>query len=186
MMTRKLRRCAMTTLIVGLVACGAGTDGAPDQSQPLDTARTVEGMPDDDIHAEAMAAASGGADHSVGINRDINLPEHIRSQWTGAIIRLVDVNTGLTETVTVDLGSTVSLGNSGLSLTAETFIPAFVMDDSGITSSSAEPTNPAVEVVISEQGKDPYHGWLFATMPEIHPYPHDRYQVLLVEGIPSD
>ena len=143
-------------------------------------------MPDDDIHAEAMAEASGGADHSMGINRDVHLPNEIRSQWSGAVIRLVDVATGETKTVDVELGSTIALGDSGLTLTAETFIPAFVMDDSGITSSSAEPTNPAVKVMIIEEGKDPYHGWLFATMPEIHPYPHDRYQVLLVEGIPSD
>ena len=59
------------------------------------------------------------------------------------------------------------------------------MDDSGITSRGAEPTNPAVRVVITEAGQESYEGWLFATMPEIHPFPHDRYGVFLVEGIPT-
>ena len=185
-MTRNLTICAVTTLIIGLAACGAGTDPPADQSESVDTNQAMESMPDDDVHAEAMAADAGGADHSMGINREVNLSDDVVSAWSGVTIRLVDVTTGLTNTIDVDLGSTVALGDSGLTLTAETFIPAFVMDDSGITSTSREPTNPAVKVVIVENGKDPYQGWLFATMPEIHPFPHDRYQVLLVEGIPSD
>jgi hypothetical protein len=58
------------------------------------------------------------------------------------------------------------------------------MDDDGITSRSADANNPAAHVVITEEGVDDYEGWLFAAMPEIHPFPHARYQVLLVEGIP--
>ena len=60
------------------------------------------------------------------------------------------------------------------------------MDESGITSRSTETHNPAARVVISEEGMADYEGWLFAAMPEIHPFPHDRYQVLLVEGIPAE
>ncbi len=185
-MNQKLTWCAVVTLTIGIAACGGGTDRPADQSEAADITPVLEGMPDDDVHAKAMAAAGGGADHSMGINREVNLSDEIEHAWRGATIRVVDVTTGLTETIDVDLGSTVALGDSGLTLTAETFIPAFVMDDSGITSSSDEPGNPAVKVVIVEQGKDPYRGWLFANMPEIHPFPHNRYQVLLVEGIPSD
>ncbi len=185
-MHRKLTLCTVVTLTIGLAACGGGTDRPADQSEAADITPVLEGMPDDDVHAKAMAAAGGGADHSMGINREVNLPDEIRSQWAGAVIRLVDVTTGLTNTIDVDLGSTVELGDSGLTLTAETFVPAFVMDDNGITSTSAEPTNPAMKVVIAEEGAEPYRGWLFATMPEIHPFPHTRYQVVLVEGIPSN
>ena len=62
----------------------------------------------------------------------------------------------------------------------------FVMDESGITSRSADPNNPAVRVVISENGAVDYEGWLFAAMPGIHPYPHERYRVLLIEGIAAE
>jgi len=48
-----------------------------------------------------------------------------------------------------------------------------------------ETLNRAPRIVISEDGMANYQGWLFAAMPEIHPFPHDRYQVLLVEGIPA-
>ena len=185
-MTRSPILVAAAGLFVCLAACGSGTDQPDAQADPNGTELTTDGMPDDDVHARAMSEAMGGSDHSMGINRQVNLPEEIRSAWRGVSIRVVDTTTGVAETFEVELGSTASLGNSGLSLLAETFIPAFVMDDGGITSSSAEPTNPAVHVVITEEAQEPYHGWLFATMPEIHPFPHDRYQVLLVEGIPSE
>ena len=88
--------------------------------------------------------------------------------------------------IEVPLGEKVALGESGLTLSADTFVPDFVMDEGGITSRSAETHNPAVRVVISEAGVADYEGWLFAAMPEIHPFPHDRFQVLLVEGIPAE
>ena len=46
------------------------------------------------------------------------------------------------------------------------------LDEAGITSRSPDPANPAASVVISEESAEPYQGWLFASMPDIHPYPH--------------
>ena len=60
------------------------------------------------------------------------------------------------------------------------------MDEGGITSRSADANNPAANVVITEEGAEDYEGWLFAAMPGIHPFPHEQYQVLLVEGLPAE
>jgi hypothetical protein len=162
-----------------LAGCGAGSDTAPTETQA---------MPDDDVHAaamgESMTESMGGM--MGGLNTEIDLDPEIAAAWSGIKVHVVALDTREAQIFDVALGATVVLGDSGLSLTAETFVPDFVMDETGITSRSAETHNPAARVVITEEGAEEYDGWLFAAMPEIHPFPHDRYQVLLIEGIPSE
>ena len=162
------------TLPLILAGCGAASD----------TAETdVQAMPDDDVHATAMDGPMGGM--MGGLNTEIALDPEIAGAWSGIRVHVVDSETGDGQIIDVALGETVALGDSGLTLSADTFVPDFVMDEGGITSRSAETHNPAVRVVITEEGAADYEGWLFAAMPEIHPYPHERYRVLLVEGIPA-
>jgi hypothetical protein len=171
---RYLLALALTFPLI-LAGCGAGSD-------PSET--KVQAMPDDDVHATAMSESMGGM--MGGLNTDIDLDPEIAAAWSGIRVHVVALDTKEGQIFDVALGETVVLGDSGLNLTADTFVPDFVMDESGITSRSAETHNPAARVVITEEGAADYEGWLFAAMPEIHPFPHDRFQVLLVEGIPSE
>jgi hypothetical protein len=175
----------LTTTLFG---CGATTENETETA-------AVEGvMPDDDVHRqaagmpedEAHASAMGGLGMGGGLNTDITVEAAIAEAWSGINVRVVDVETGDASSFEVALGETLALGDSGLTLTATAFVPDFVMDESGITSRSAETHNPAARVVIAEEGTTDYEGWLFAKMPEIHPFPHSRYQVLLVKGIPAE
>ena len=156
--------------------CGAG----PETAEP-----EVGAMPNDEVHESAMGGGMGGGMMG-GLNTAINLDPEIADAWSGIRVHVVESETGEAQIFDVVLGEVVSLGDSGLTLSANAFVPDFVMDESGITSRSAETQNPAARVIITEEGMADYEGWLFAAMPEIHPFPHDRYQVLLVEGIPAD
>ena len=164
-----------TALTVAVAACG---------SDPEPVATDVQTMPDDEVHAGVMEAPPGGM--MGGLNTDISLDQQIADAWRGIRVHLIDTESGDAQMFDIALSESAPLGDSGLTLAADTFVPDFVMDESGITSRSAETHNPAARVVISEEGMADYQGWLFAAMPEIHPFPHDRYQVLLVEGIPSE
>jgi len=173
-----MRNLFAITLTIPLVLAGCGA--APD------TAETdVQTMPDDDVHATATGGGSMGGMMG-GLNTDIRLDPEIAGAWSGIRVHVVDSETGDGQIIDVALGETAALGDSGLTLSADTFVPDFVMDEGGITSRSAETQNPAARVVIAEEGMANYEGWLFAAMPEIHPFPHDRFQVLLVEGIPAE
>ena len=145
---------------------------------------TLGSMPPDDTHARAMAEMRGT--RQSGVNTEVRLSEDIQAAWKGVRVRVVDSTTGASERHDLTLGEPTSLGDTGLTVIAESFIPDFVMDEARITSRGPEPANPAARVVISEGGAEPYEGWLFASMPDIHPFPHDRYRVLLEEGIPAD
>jgi hypothetical protein len=138
-------------------------------------------MPEDEAHAGLL----GGTDHDMGVKTEIHLDPSVESAWSGIRVRLEEIDGGRSEFFEVPLGETSALGDSGIVLTAVLFIPDFVMDDDGITSRSADPANPAARVIITESGSDPFEGWLFAAMPAIHPYPHERFRVLLEAGIPA-
>jgi hypothetical protein len=165
----------LLTLPLILSGCGAGSDTVPTE---------VQSMPDDDVHAAATGDSMGGM--MGGLNTEIELDPEIAGAWSGIRVHVVALEAAEGQIFDVALGETVVLGDSGLTLSADTFVPDFVMDESGITSRSAETHNPAARVVITEEGAADYEGWLFAAMPEIHPFPHDRFQVLLIEGIPSE
>lgn len=166
------RSALAAALLLMVWACGGRPAVEPGQAAAGDTDAESVSLP---------AIAAGVTDFDV----PATVPPAIAAAWSGVRIRVVDRESGAEETFDIPLGGADLLGESGLVLSAGVFLPDFIMDEHGITSRSAEPINPAVRVVISEDGMDDFEGWLFAAMPEIHPYPSDRYQVLLVEGIPA-
>lgn len=165
------------SLALTLVFAGCGSESETAESD-------IQSIPKDDVHGDVTGPPSGGM--MDGLNTEMTVDPAIVEAWVGVMIHLVDSETGDAQIFEVQLGETVALGESGLTLGADVFIPDFVMDEGGIKSRSAETHNPAARVVISEEGMADYEGWLFAAMPEIHPFPHDRYQVLLMEGIPAE
>ncbi len=166
-------------LLLLLAACG----GQPAGDQPEAAKDTTSEMPKDEVHSQAMAGMTG---RPVGtVNKEVHLSDEIARAWSGVRVRILDSESGESALYDVPLGIATPLGDSGLTMTALTFIPDFVMDEEGITSRSPEPVNPAVRVLVTEEGVEDYEGWLFAAMPGIHPFPHARYEVLLVEGIPA-
>jgi len=180
-------------LTAALVACGGGEKTAPtgDAVAP-DTVsgdtleEAMQNMPDDDAH-RGLAMGSGGMGGMMGgaMNREVHVDEAIRAAWSGVRVRVEKLDSGTTETFVAPLGQAIPLGDTGLTLTAEVFVPDFVMDENGITSRSPEPNNPAARVLITEEGQTDFKGWLFASLPEIHPFPHEHYRVTLVEGVPA-
>ncbi|MCC6160249.1 MAG: DUF2155 domain-containing protein [Deltaproteobacteria bacterium] len=85
--------------------------------------------------------------------------------------------------VEAKVGEETKLGDSGLTVFVEAFLPAFYMDSTRISSISTELTNPAVRVAIKEKGQEIHKGWLFAKMPTVHPFEHATYTLTLVEGV---
>lgn len=161
---------------LALIAAGCGGDAAVD-SGPAARDATDTGS------AAGAVSASAPAASLADMGAELRLEPEIAAGWRAVRIEIVDRDTGDEQVVEVPLGGADLLGDTGLVLSAETFVPDFIMDENGIRSRTHEPHNPAVRVVISEDGMEDYRGWLFAAMPETLAYPHPRYRVLLVEGV---
>jgi hypothetical protein len=160
------RRSALFLLIPVLVACGTPSENAP-------PAPTTGERP-----AVQAAVANPLAPEAPSDLENIG-------GWAGVRVTVSDHELDHQQSFEVELGRPVVLGDTGLTLTAEAFLPDFVMDDGEIRNRSPEPHNPAVLVAITEEGAPDYRGWLFAAMPGIPPYPHPEYRLVLVEGIPA-
>ena len=181
-----MRNSNTLILIALLAAFGCGGSATP-SADDVETVATPDGMPDDNAHAGAMGQAMDGATHQgVGVNAEITLDPEIADDWRAIRIRVVELSSMEESFHDVVIGEEAPLGDTGLTLRAVAFIPDFVMSLGGITSRSAEHQNPAARVVIVEEGKDDYEGWLFGAMPEIHAYPHELYGVMLSEGVPAE
>ncbi len=177
-------RNTRTLLLVALLAtlgCGGSADPTTDNIEP---ASSHDAMPNDDVNA---GAATGDEMHrGGGINAEITLDPEIADDWQAIRVRVVKLDTMDETFFEIAIGEEASLGDTGLTLRAVAFIPDFVMSETGITSRSADPQNPAARVIIIEEGKGDYEGWLFGAMPEIHAFAHEVYGVMLVEGVPAE
>lgn len=182
-----MRNSRTLILISLLAALGCGGSTTPPAGD-VESTTAHDAMPNDDVHSGAVDSVMGGGGmHSGGgINAEITLDPAISDDWRAIKVRMVELST-MTETFhEITIGEEAPLGDSGLTLRAVTFIPDFIMSEGGITTRSADPQNPAARVVIIEEGKDDYEGWLFGAMPEIHAYPHEKYGVMLAEGVPAE
>ena len=47
-------------------------------------------------------------------------------------------------------------------------------------------TNPAVRLVVEENGKTLYEGWAFAKYPTMYAFEHDEFALQLMDYIPAD
>ena len=113
------------------------------------------------------------------------IPEAVQGHWKAVRIAVLDKETRQETVYTVDIGYEFAVGDGSLRVKVKNFLPAFVMDGTVMTSESNATKNPAAQVVISEDGKPAFSGWLFSLYPSAHAFQHPRYNFLLVDFVPS-
>ncbi|RMG61350.1 MAG: DUF2155 domain-containing protein [Deltaproteobacteria bacterium] len=123
---------------------------------------------------------------SMGGKKEVFLPEKIKSAWKGVTIQVTDKKTNETKNYDVPLNSEFSIPGSNITIKVGDFFPSFVIEGGKMTSSSNETENPATNVEIREGSKIIFSGWLFARYPDVHPFEHDRYRIVLLKGIPAE
>lgn len=143
-----------------------------DQQLAEGSATEVEG------HPELEAAQK--------VERQVVVPKTVEGKWKAVKILVRDkTNEEKNQMLTVALGDSFTLGDSGITVTAGTFLPNFVLTDSEVTSKGNELNNPAVKLVITENGKLIYNGWAFAMYPAMYAFEHPRYSLQLMDFIPE-
>jgi len=135
--------------------------------------QTMPGMP------PAKEAGESGPD------RKLVIPDGIKDKWKSVTLQVTDKQTGSSEALEVEIGKKTPVQGSGLEVEVLVFLPSFFMGDDMITSVSNEPNNPAAKARFTEHGKTVHEGWLFLNMPEVHPFVHDRYRIVLSGYAPA-
>jgi len=117
----------------------------------------------------------------------IMIPEEIAGKWKAVVPEVTDKDTNEQSDVTVTIGETVPLTDSGLTVFVEAFLPSFTMAGDVFTSSSADLNNPAARIKIAdEQGSQLFYSWVFALYPATHPFDHPKYAVILKDYVAAE
>ncbi|MCL4457571.1 MAG: DUF2155 domain-containing protein [Nitrospirae bacterium] len=117
------------------------------------------------------------------VEKKIVVPEGVKAKWNKVKFIIEDKASKKSSEFTVNTGSELNIPNTNLKIAVGEFLPDFRMDESVITSASDAPNNPAVRVEVFENGKSIFKGWLYSKFPAIHPFEHEKYGLVLKEGI---
>ena len=119
---------------------------------------------------------------NVKSTRKVEVSDEIKAKWKSVELEVSDNSTGVKETMKVDIGSSVKLGESGFSLKAEVFLPHYTVfdDENYIGSRSNDPVNPALQVALYEGDKLVSDGWVFEEMTQYNSFSNLRFSVVLL------
>ena len=113
------------------------------------------------------------------------VPDVVKGKWKAVVLVVEDKGQKQSKEYTVEIGKTLQIPNSKIVVDVLDFLPDMKIENSTFTSASNDPNNPAVHVVVREDGKEIFKGWLFSIFPTIHPFQHAQFGVTLKEGVPS-
>ena len=137
-------------------------------------------------HEQAIAPTPGQAGTESGPGPPaaaLLVPPEVQHLYSGIRVHWRDKTGGAEGSIDVPLGSGAPLPDPNLVVRAEVFLPAFAMTPDTITSQGSEPQNPAARIAVFEKGKQIFGGWIFTRFPDVHPFTHPRYQLLLEGGL---
>ncbi len=110
-------------------------------------------------------------------DRPINIPEEVQKTWKVATVEIVDKTAGkAVKELEVKKDQTVKYGS--LEIKVLYIVPHLVLDQ-GYTSASNEPQNPAILVIVKENGKTIYAGPIYQKFPHMYNINHPRYELIL-------
>ena len=182
---------------VGLLAgCSGGSDTQMSQAKRISEVDVpqYEGSRSKPIQATIkqksgtnLEGVHPGVKEGVNIDRGIVIPKAVEGQWKAIKIMVRNkIDESRSSMKTVSLGSSFKLDGSTIQVMVGPFMPNFVMTQTNYTSKGNELMNPAVRLVVEENGKTLYKGWAFAKYPTMYAFEHDEFAFQLMDYIPAD
>ena len=149
--------------------------------------KSVQQVEAPDSYGSPVTENHPNVQEKVKIERGVVVPDGVQGKWKA--VKLLVKNKKdeeRNEMKTITLGSSFELEDSGIRVTVGPFLPNFVMSQKAYTSSGNELTNPAVQLVVEQNGKTLYTGWAFAKYPTMYAFEHDVFALQLMDYIPID
>ena len=193
-----LRLFGLLVILVWVAGCGDSAEKAPVDSAKAPTINLEEGSgTQTEVLKQAAARQKEGSGSDVGdhpavkpaekLQREVLVPQNVEGKWKAVQILVRNkADDGKNELKTVPLGSSFQIGGTGIKVTVGPFLPNFVMDQGTYTSMNNQAINPAVQLVVEENGKVLYKGWTFAKYPEMYAFEHEAFALELKDYIPED
>jgi hypothetical protein len=125
--------------------------------------------------------------HSQPVKKEavVVVPPSVVGKWKSVSIAVIDKSNVTQKRYTIPIGGRLAIPSTTLVIEVESFLPAFIMEGTTMTSSSNELTNPGAKVKISENGTVIFKGWLFSKFPNTHAFMHPTYGFTLMDVVPA-
>lgn len=123
--------------------------------------------------------------HTAKKDARIVVPSFVAGKWKTVRIAVIDKSNATQKIYTIPIGGKLDIPATTMIVKVETFLPAFLMEGSTMTSASNDLTNPGVKVQITENSAIIFKGWLFSKFPNTHAFMHPRYGFTLVDVVPT-
>ncbi len=138
------------------------------------------------VDVQGTGGGHGGMD--VKTQHQVVVPPDVKEQWVSVKFSVQDKKENTKKDYTVNIGEEFTIEGSGLTIKAGPFLPDFKMSGQIITSASNNLGNPAVGVMVLENGKKLFPptgewGWLYKHFPEVHSFQHERFSLVLLDGV---
>ena len=117
------------------------------------------------------------------VDRSVIVPNEVKAKWKSVKLAVEDKISKNVKEYNVAIGSDLAVPNTKVIIKVLAFLPDFRMGEKDISSASDKPNNPAVQVVVREQGKEAWKGWLYSMHPGVHPFQHEKIAITLVGGV---
>jgi hypothetical protein len=132
-----------------------------------------------------MAAPQGmmGQQHDF----TVVVPDSVKGKWKAVKLSVLDKATQKETESEIAIGSEKTVAGTNLDVKVLNFLPDFSMNigEHVITSSSNETKKPAAQIMIMQDGKEVYKGWMFYHMQSPHDFKDAKYAVSLAGFVPA-
>lgn len=154
------------------------------EEQPIPTAaHTQQFVPAVPMGTPTMPSGAPHGDMKPKTEKKVVVPDSVKNKWSKVKIAFEDKKAKKVNEHTIGIGADFAVPNTKFKVVVGEFLPDFRMDESVITSASAELNNPAVRVEVFEDGKSIFKGWLYSKFPAVHPFEHEKYGILFKEAL---
>jgi hypothetical protein len=119
------------------------------------------------------------------VNRVVIVSKEVKAKWKAVKVAVVNKTTMAKKVYTVNIGSTLAIPSTKMSVKVVHFLPDFKMTNKEFYSRTNEPNQPAAQIVVTDDGKEIFNNWLFALQQSVHPFndPNGKIGITLVEGV---
>jgi len=111
------------------------------------------------------------------------VPPDVKKKWKWVRLSVEDKKKNTTSELTVAIGGKTAIPGTNIEIEAKEFLPDLRIEGNLYTTASSELLNPAVHVIIREDGRGIFNGWLFQKFPGVHPFRHPRYRIIFKEPV---
>ena len=194
-----LRRFAFSFLVLGVFVAACTQASDKEKAQPVESTpgfTLAEGSQSKSEAAKELKKVEGSGgitgDHpdvqeTEKLERKVEIPKVVEGKWKAVKILVRNkADEAKNELMTVNIGSSFMVKDSGIKVTVGPFFPNFVMDKGTYTSMNNQVINPAVQLLVEENGKVLYKGWTFAKYPTMYAFEHEVFALELKDQIPAD